>query len=542
MVAAIFLSRVLGLVRDMVVAHYFGAGAGIWADCYKAAFTLPDFLYYLIAGGALSTAFIPVFTEYLTNARQAEAVGDLGQARDQETEAWRVFSIFGTALALGLTGVVVVGELFTPQLLHAFIVPGFNAEKLRLTTSLTRIILPAQLCFFLGGLMMSTLYARNQFLMPALGPVVYNVAIIAGGILGGTFFSPEVGIYGLCWGVLVGAIVGNIFMQLWAMRRFGVQYRPSLELRHPGVVKVAKLMLPVILGLSLTQLHAMITRPFGSFLPQGSIAWLDNANKVMQIPLGIFAQALSVAIFPTLAALAAERDLPALKRQFSLGLRAILLLTVPASALIIVLAVPTIRVLFQRGRWTWTDTEATASATVFYSLAIFAYAGAQIVNRGFYALQNTLTPMLVGTVVTALYVGLCFLLLGPMQHNGLALAMSIAAIVNLLALLWLYSRTINGIRGGEIMSSLGRVVLASLAAGLAAWSTQWGLARFAGLANGPELTTAAALLEILLCGTVGLAVYAVLVWGLRVPEAAFVWETVGRRLRRGRGKPTAGAE
>src|SRR5262245_11763828 len=205
MVGAILLSRVLGLVRDMVVAYYFGAS---WVtDAYKAAFRLPDLFYYLIAGGALSSAFIPVFTEYLT--------------KGEEREAWRVFSIFGTLIFSALSVVVVVGELLAVPLIHWFVAPGFRGDQLALTASLTRIIFPAQLCFFLGGLMMGTLYARKHFLMPALGPVVYNIAIIVGGAVGGALYGPVYGIYGLAVGVLVGAVTGNIVMQIWAMRRVG---------------------------------------------------------------------------------------------------------------------------------------------------------------------------------------------------------------------------------------------------------------------------------------------------------------------------------
>jgi putative peptidoglycan lipid II flippase len=333
MMAAILASRLLGLVRDMVISYYFGAS---WiTDAYKAAFRLPDFLYYLIAGGALSSAFIPVFTEYLTRRQECDERGDAAGARACEDEAWRVFSIFGTLIFCGLTVVVILGELVTVQLLQWFVVPGWQGSPLQLTANLTRIIFPAQLCFFLGGLMMATLYARKHFLMPALGPVVYNVAIIVGGVIGGAFFGPYRGIYGLAIGVVVGAIAGNIVMQLWAMRRFGVHYRPSFDYRHPGVVKIAKLMLPVLLGLSLPQLHLIIANWFASFLTvKGTITWLDNANKLMQMPLGIFGQALSVALLPTLSSLAAERDFPNLRKQFNLGLRAILFLTIPSSVLI----------------------------------------------------------------------------------------------------------------------------------------------------------------------------------------------------------------
>jgi putative peptidoglycan lipid II flippase len=518
MVAAILLSRVLGLVRDMVVSYYFGAQVSIVADAYKAAFSLPDLFYYLIAGGALSSAFIPVFTEYIT--------------RGDEENAWKVFSVFGTVIALALTGIIVIGELFTPWLLKTFLVPGWESEKLALTASLTRIIFPAQLFFFVGGLMMATLYVRNHFLMPALGPVVYNIAIILGGVIGGALFGSYWGIYGLAWGVLVGAFIGNVLMQVWMLRRAGVHYRPSLDVRHPGVIKVAKLMIPVILGLSLPQLCVILTRPFASFLEQGSITWLDNANKIMQLPLGIFAQALSVAIFPTLSRLAAERDLPGLRKQFSLGLRSILFLTIPSAVLIIVLAVPITAVLFQRGKWTWEDTQATAAATVLYSLAIFAVSGQQIVNRGFYATQNTLTPSFMGAAATACYLLLNWLLIGPMGANGLALSFSISMMLCLAGLLFLFRRAVGGINGGEILNSVTRVLVAAVAMGLATWACRELLDRTLH-AYGPHgMSTGPVLLQLAVCAAAGGLVYLAGVKILRVPEAEFVFGTVTGRFRR----------
>ncbi len=515
MVAAILASRILALVRDMIVSYYFGAGPV--TDAYNAAFRLPDLFYYLIAGGALSSAFIPVFTEYLTK-------GD-------EENAWRVFSVFGTVIALALTVVIILGEIFTPQLL-LLIAPGFGPEKLALTASITRIVLPAQLFFFLGGLMMATLYARQHFLMPALGPVVYNIGIIIGGMIGGSMFGPVVGIYGLAWGVLVGAFLGNVVMQIMVMRRLGVRYQPSLAWRHEGVIRVAKLMLPVLLGLSLPQLCVILTTPFASQYGDGPITWLGNANKVMQLPLGIFAQGLSVAIFPTLSALAAKEDWDGFRRQFSLGMRSILFLTVPSAVLIAVLAVPVTAFLFQRGKWTWTDTEATAVATVYYCLAIFAVSGQQIVNRGFYSMQNTVTPMIVGTVATVAFLGLNVVLGQAMQTNGLALSYSIAMIGYLAVLLVLFNRRLNGIGAGEIASSVARVTLASAVMGGVVWLFN-GWLRGLLHAYGPEgMSTIKVLIELALSAGIGAVVYLAAVKVLRVPEAEFVLSTVLRRFRR----------
>lgn len=533
MVVAILGSRILALVRDMVVSYFFGAGFA--TDAYKAAFSLPDLLYYLIAGGALSSAFIPVFTEYLTN--------------DDEENAWKVFSVFGTAIVAVLSAVILLGEIFTETLLVP-LCPGFTPEKLALTASLTRIILPAQVFFFLGGLMMSTLYARNHFLMPALGPLVYNTAIIIGGAVGGALYGGRSGIYGLAWGVLAGAFIGNVLMQAWMMRRVGVRYRPSLEIRHPGVIRVAKLMLPVLLGLSLPQLCVILTRPFASDLGDGPITWLDNAIKLMQMPLGIFAQALSVAIFPTLSALAAKRDWDGLRNQFSLGIRSILFLTIPSAVLIIVLATPITALLFQRGEWTWSDSWATGQIVVFYSLAIFAVSGQQIVNRGFYSCQDTLTPMLVGTVATVGFLLLNVLLVGlpsfgepattavvpyeikVLQSNKLALSYTLSMILYLGALLVLWRKRLGGINGREISSSVGRVSLAALGMGAAAWACRLALDNTLRAYGEWGINTPLLLIEILVCTAVGGGVYLAAVKLLRVPEAEFVMSTVGRRLAR----------
>lgn len=542
MVAAILASRVLALVRDMVISYYFGAS--MVTDAYKTAFTLPDLFYYLIAGGALSSAFIPVFTEYLTK-------GD-------EENAWKVFSIFGTVFTLGLTVVIVAGEVFTEPLLAAMF-PGFGGEKLRLTASLTRVIFPAQLFFFLGGLMMSTLYARGHFLMPALGPVVYNAAIILGGALGGALMGPVRGIYGLAWGVLGGALVGNVLMQVWTMRRVGVRYRPSLDVRHPGVVKAARLLLPVLLGLSLPQLCGILSRPFASDLGDGPITWMDNAFKVMQIPPGIFAQAISVAVFPTLSALAAQGDLDGLRRQFNLGLRSILFLTIPAAVAVVLLAEPLTALLFQRGKWTWEDTQATAAVTVFYSLAIFFVSGQQIVNRVFYAMQNTLTPMLVGTGATVVFLGLSLLFVG-MPHSpvagappvpygeqvarasALALAYSLSMGIYMVVLTGLLRRTLGGLGTRRLVSSVGRVCLAAGAMGAVMWGCRAALAGPLAWSDPARMTTVGLATGLLACLGVGGLVYLAAVRLLRVPEAEFVLGAVtsrfGRLLRRrGGGAP-----
>ena len=526
MVAAILLSRLLGLGREMVIANYFGAQATIVADSYRAAFRLPDLLVYMVAGGALSSAFIPIFTEYLT--------------RDKDDDAWKLFSVFGTVVSLLLVGVILLGEIYAPQLIGNVLAPGFREypEKLALTVALTRIILPAQLFFFLGGLMMSTLYVRNQFLVPALGPVVYNLFIILGGILGGMLFAddPQRGVFGLAWGVVVGAFVGNVLLQGWMMRRVGFRFRLSFDIRHPGVRRVALLMLPVILGLSLPQLQVILTTPFASYLQHGSIAWLDNANKMMQLPLGVFAQGLGIAVFPALAAMSARGDMDGLRRTFGQGVRAILFLTIPSSVLVILLAEPTIRLLFQRGLWNLTDTLNTAQATGFYGLSIFALGALAIINRTYYALKDTWTPMLAGTVATILYLGLNFILTPLMGHNGLALSFSISNILMMFALSITLKRRLGNVGMGDILASVGRTVLAAGAMGALVWLVIL-LTDHLPLVRGAEgLTVLGAALQVGLSAGLGGGLFWLVSRWLRSPETDYIVRAVRQRFP-GRKRP-----
>jgi putative peptidoglycan lipid II flippase len=443
MMVAIFVSRVLGQLRDTAIAAWFGQNA--YTDVYRAAFSIPDLLFFLIAGGALSSSFVPVFTEYLT--------------RGQEEEAWKVFSVVATFMTLVVTGLVLIGEVFARQLVP-LIAPGFEPWQLDMTASLTRIVLPAQICFFLGGLIMATLYVRGHFLIPALGPIIYNLGIIAGGwLLGG-----HLGVAGLSWGALTGAIVGNLLLQMAFLRRVGVRYAFSLDLKHPGVVKVGKLVLPVILGLSLPQVFVLINRAFASLLPPGTVSALDNANKQMQAPLGIFAQAISIAVFPTLSAQAARGDMESFRRTLLQGLRTLWFLTVPVSVLMMVLSTDIVSILLQYKKFTPYDTRITAEALVFYCVGLFAFSSQAILNRAFYAVQDTMTPVVIGTLTTLVFVPLNWWLMGPLAHKGLALAGSIAAILHVVWMLYALRKKVQ-IPVHQLWMPFAKVVLATLTAG-----------------------------------------------------------------------------
>ena len=509
MMAAIFLSRILGLVREMVIANQFGGGGDVSA--FRMAFMLPDTLYFLLSSGALSSAFIPVFTEYWT--------------KGEEDEAWKVFSIIGTFIFLVLGSVIILCEIFANQIMPIAAM-GFAREHpdlLPKTIMLTRIVLPSQIFFFIGGLIIATLYSRQHFTAPALGPIIYNVCIIAGGL----FLVETAGIAGLTWGALVGAFIGNFLLQLYVVRKIGIKFKPSLNLRHPGVVKVGKLALPVILGLSLPYVDVIINNWFGAFLQAGAVAALGFANRLMQVPLGVFGQAAAVAIFPTLAAQAARKEIGNLRSSVNLGLRGILLLTIPSSVLMIVLASPIVTMLFQHGKFTPVEGAQAASALVFYSIGIAGWSGQAIITRGFYALQDTVVPIVTGTIMTIIFIPLNWILMKPMGLGGLALATSIAATLQMIVLFELLRRRLGGLNGGLIVNSFIKVVVSSAAAGIVAWIALRLVSQHVdtGHALGAFIGFLAAVVP-------ALAVYISMVALLKVDEAAEVWKIMSSRFRR----------
>ncbi|MGC8666918.1 MAG: murein biosynthesis integral membrane protein MurJ [Chthonomonadales bacterium] len=516
MMTAILASRLLGLVRNAVISHQFGQK--FWADVYYGAFQIPDLLFYLIAGGALSSAFIPVFTEYITNERHEEA--------------WHIFSTVACVMFVAVGVFVILGEVFAAPLVR-LVNPGFQAipGKVEATVPLTRIVLPAQLCFFLGGLLMGTQYSQQKFLVPALGPIVYNLGIIFGGIV----LAPWLGVAGLCWGALGGAVVGNFALQLWAVARSGMRFRPSFEWQHPDVVKVWKLMLPVVLGVALPQVSIWINRAFASGLGNGPMAALSNANQFMQVPLGIFAQAMAVAIFPTLSALAAQKRHGELRDTASSGIRALLFLTVPASILMIVLAVPIVQLLLQGGRYGPDDTALAASALAYYCIGIFAWSAQSILARTFYALQDSVTPVVIGTAVTFVFIPMNWFLMKPMGIRGLALATTIAASLHVFVMVGVLSRRLGGFHIARMAASLMKTLCASAIAAVVCVTAASHLGSAAPAAESHVKLHALAV--IVVAGGCGVLAYVAAARILHIEEMHLALAL----LRRRRAAPTADA-
>jgi putative peptidoglycan lipid II flippase len=428
MVASLLLSRVLGMVRDSIVAGKFGAD--INTDAYRLAFQLPDMLFFLISGGALSSAFIPVFSEYWHT--------------DRKSEAWKVFSSVLTIVFLALSVVMLLVGIFALPLYEHILAPNKTAEIYPLIARMSRILLPAQFAFFLGGLMMGTLYARNVFSVPGLGPNIYNLGIIFGALVISQFVDP--GVVGMCWGAAIGAVLGNVVVPFLVIKKMGFEFKPSLDTSHEGTRKVFKLMLPVILGLSLPSVFSMIMQAFASGYKDGTNTVLDSSNKLMQVPLGIFGQSLAIAVFPVLTQFYVAKNMPKFREQLTKTMRTVLYLSIPASVILGVLAPQIVGVLLLHGKFTVQNARDTADCLRLFSFGIWAWCLHPILMRAFYSIQDTKTPVIIGTGTTVFFVGLLLLLrLTPLGYKALPLAGSIAPIAMVLVMAMVLAPRIGGL-------------------------------------------------------------------------------------------------
>jgi putative peptidoglycan lipid II flippase len=509
--ATILASRLLGFLREWAVAHQFGSSAV--TDAYYTAFTLPDFVNYLVAGASLSITFIPVFAKYL--------------AEENEEEGWRVFSTVITVMVLVLVILVAVGEFLAPELLHV-IAPGFNPAEKAHAVFLTRLMMPAQIFFYLGSILSAVQYAKNRFVIPSLAPVIYNTGIILGGFL----LASSIGITGFSVGVLAGAFAGNFLLQIYGAHRVGARFTPNLNVRHPGFRMFIKLAIPIMLALSVVFSDDWIIRWFGSYLVPASITWLSYAKFLMRVPLGVIGQAVGVASFPFLAQLYAEKKYDELNRTLNTTLKGLLLMIVPVSALTIAMNRPLVYFVFSHTRLQVPDLNATAAALALFSISMFAWGAQNILARGFYAGRNTLRPALFGTAITFLNLPVYWLLVKHMQFRGLALASSVGISVYAIVLfVSLYRSTANK----AILEMVGfflRIAAASVVGAVGAYEiVHW----LEGMTNWQK--TSGALIVLIAATPAGLVLTGFAAKLLRIREMNDYLKSVPlfSRLRRSQG-------
>ncbi|MDR2076820.1 MAG: murein biosynthesis integral membrane protein MurJ [Desulfovibrio sp.] len=448
----VFLSRILGLVRDKIISYHFGAGDE--ADVYFASFVVPDFLNYLLAGGYFSITLVPLLATAFH--------------RD-EADGWRFFSAAVAWAFLAIALLTLVAWALVPALVP-LAAPGFSPEKQERLAFFLRIILPAQVCFLPGACFSAMLYYRRQFLAPALTPLIYNLCIIAGGLL--LFFhSPERGMEGFCWGVPVGAFLGAFLLPFLAVRAGGLSFSaPSRAvLRHPAMKALLLLALPLMLGQSVVALDEQFVRVFGSLTGEGGVSLLNYARRVMLVPVGVVAQAAGLASYPFLAALAAENNRRAFDDTLNRAAGTTLLVALPLSLWMMTIAVPLMRLLFQQGLFSPGAAARSGLLLALMLAAVAFWAIQQIIGRAFYAHKDTLTPALAGTAVTLLALPLQYLGATRLGPPGVALAGTLAVTLYavLLCLLWTRRFGPNGL--ARIPGTAARALLLCLPACAAAY-------------------------------------------------------------------------
>lgn len=519
------LSRVLGYARDVVLMNMFGQS--YMTDAFNVAFTIPDFIYNVLIGGAIASAFIPVFSSYL--------------ATDQPDKAWRTSSIFSTWSLTIMVVLVALAFVFTYPLLG--LLTSYDHEAMRLPVILTRITLIQALFMALSAIATGILQSYQHFTWPAIGTLLYNAFILLFGIVLVKPIEniwPGYGIAGFSVGVVIGALA-TLVVQIPTLIKVGFNYKPCFDTKDEGLRKMVRLLIPVLIGLSVSQINVLVTQYLATGLDDGIYTALRTANRFMQLPLGLFAVSICTAIFPTMTAQAAQGEYEELKKSMSLALRTSLFIILPAAVGMIVLREPIIRLLFEfSGRFTSYDTFICGQALFWYCLGLPGYSATFSLIRVFYALQDTKTPIIVSVIAIVLNAVLSFILVHPLQHIGLALAYSISGWSQCALLAWALRRRLGDLHGRHILLSLGRTLIGAVAMG----AVVWGVAKLCS----STLGVADKMSQLLQVGgsiAVGVLVFAALAWLMKMEEIHIVLDIFGRRLRRRRLKqkyPAAGEQ
>ena len=497
-------SRILGLVRETVIASLFGATGLVSA--FRVAQIIPTMLFDLLVGGMVSSALVPVFSE---------------QAERDRTALWHIASLLLSLAVVVLGVVILILELAAPQI--AFLMAGgFDDELLATTTRLIRITTPAVLFLSLSGIITGLLHALRRFTLPALTATIFNASIVVAALAGVLVFSW--GIESLALGLLIGAFL-QVVLQLPGLR--DAQLRFVIDLKHPALRRIGKLYLPIILGLVISQVAIALDRNFASRTGEQSIAWMQFATTIIQFPLGLISAAIALAILPTLSRLASANEAANLNEfmnTLATGLRLVLVLIIPATVALFILAEPVVSLLFERGNFTSFDTQQTALALRVYLLGLTFAAIDQPLVFAFYARQNTLTPALVGLLGVGFYLTAALLptLVRPLQMTDLVLANSVQLTGHALVMLWLVNR-LAPIRGRGLGPTTLKAVIGSVAMGLILW---WALPLLQSWLPSVNLVSKATLVSALI--VLGGSIYLLVLIPLKVQELTLL----GKLLRR----------
>lgn len=509
---ATMASRLLGLVRDQVLAFYFGAGDAM--DAFLVAFRVPNLVRDLFAEGAMSAAFVPTFTKRL--------------AAESRESAFRLANSVTNALILATGVLVVLAIVFAEPLLRPF-AGGFTDTpgKFELTVELTRVMAPFLTLVGLAAAFMGMLNALGHFFIPALSPAMFNVATIACVLLL-VPVAPQFGIdpiFAVAIGTIIGGF-GQLALQWPPLAREGYRYRPTLDVHEPGLRQVLVLMGPGTIGLAATQINLLVNTMLATS-EDGAVSWLNYAFRLMYLPIGLFGVSIATAATPAMSRLAHEQNYASMRSTIAHALGLMLMLNVPATLGLMALATPIIAVIFEHGNFTAADTAATAAALRWYAVGLVGYSIVRIVSPTFYALGKSRIPVSASVMSVLINVVLNVMLVRVMGYRGLAFGTSLAALVNAATQLAFLRRTIGGIEGRKITITFVKILAASIVMAAAGWATDLWLARV--------LPGAAIMLQVArVAGSilVSLVVLAVAATVLRIPEFEQTRDMAIARLRR----------
>ena len=509
------MSRITGLVREGVMSRLFGAGAVM--DAYNLGFRIPNLTRDLFAEGALSAAFVPTFTEALTNKGREEAA--------------HLANLVATALMVVVGLLCLIGVLFAPALV-SILASGFTSDpaKFALAVSMTRIMFPFLLLVALAAQAMGVLNACNQFFVPAMASTFFNIGSVGFGLAVGYLLGPFIGVSKI-GGMAIGVVLGGALQLGWqipSLRRSGFVFRPDFRWNHPGVIHIVQLMGPAILGNAATQINVMVNTNFASQLGDGPVSWLSYAFRFMQLPIGIFGVAIASATLPAVSRSAAIRNYDEFRRTLSRSLAMVFLLTIPSSVGLHVLGQSIVGAIYQGHRFTIFHTQQTAKALSCYAVGLAGYAALKVISPSFYALGDARTPMYISLASIVVNFGVAYSLTRytSLGHAGLALSTSAVAIFGFIVQFWIIHGRIGGIYGRHLVQSVAKVGLASAVMGGAAWFSshlmigRFGLSQFAHLAD--------------LCVSLplGLAVFYVSCRVLKVPDLDAALNALARPVMR----------
>jgi putative peptidoglycan lipid II flippase len=495
--ATFLASRLLGLLRDVLIGAQFGTSGSY--DAYVAAFRIPDIIYTLIAGGILVSAFVPTFTDYL--------------AREDRPGAWRMASAVINLVTLVLIVAAIIAALFAEPIMRYLLAPGFSPAQQQLAVQLMRLMLIPPIIFGISGIVMGILYAHQSFWLPGLAPSMYNLGIIAGTLL----LAPTLGVYGLAIGAISGALL-HLLVQIPGLIKVKARYTFRLSVFDPGVQEVMRLMLPRLFGVAVVQLNFLVETSLASLLSTGAVSALNYAWRVMLTPQAVVAQSVATAAFPTFADQYSRGQLQQLRSSLAATIRSILFIAIPASIGLLVLCQPIIELVFQRGKFTEESTALVAAALGAYALGLIGHSGVEILVRAFYALHDTKTPVLLGILSLVINLIISLSLINVLGVTGLALANTIAALIEMMLLIVMIRKRLGGLDDRHLALSALKTTIASVVMGVVVWG-------FLGV-----VATAGVIIRTVGGIAVGVGVFFVAAWLLRSDELHGMLGMVLRRL------------